>query len=281
MRRWRFGRRPASSRCREPAATGRARFFRTAMGPPSDVRKVLPLEVAGESIHPVVLDMGNPQCVILGPLPDEPVFRRVGAALERHAMFPEGTNVEFADVETPDRVRILIWERGVGPTVVVGHRFVRRPGGGGFVRRRRARGGRRRAGRSPAGRMASRRRLPHRLGGSAGRRRVAPADSAYRAEANRLSDSDGRDSALALGGGGRGRFQVARSRRSARYLRRRRRPAPPCSRRVAKAARASCTVPVGIGYRCPHGGRRYGRAGAAPRLISTGSASPPRPTRRA
>ena len=31
-------------------------------------------------------------------------------------MFPEGTNVEFADVEGPDRVRILIWERGVGPT---------------------------------------------------------------------------------------------------------------------------------------------------------------------
>ena len=99
---------------------GARQIFCTAMGPPRDVRKVLPLEVAGESIHPVVLDMGNPQCVILGPLPDEPVFRRVGAALERHEMFPEGTNVEFADVETPDRVRILIWERGVGPTASSG-----------------------------------------------------------------------------------------------------------------------------------------------------------------
>jgi diaminopimelate epimerase len=95
---------------------GSRQLFRTAMGPPRDVRKVLPIEVAGESIHPVVLDMGNPQCVILGPLPAEPQFLRVGAALERHEMFPEGTNVEFAEVETPDRVRILIWERGVGPT---------------------------------------------------------------------------------------------------------------------------------------------------------------------
>ncbi len=117
--------------------------------------------------HPVVLDMGNPQCVILGPLPDEPRFRRIGAALERHAMFPEGTNVEFAEVETPDRVRILIWERGVGPTVFVGHRFVR------GARRGRSFGGaahasrRRRAGRRPAGRVASRRRLPDGLGGSA------------------------------------------------------------------------------------------------------------------
>ena len=38
------------------------------------------------------------------------------AALERHELFPDGTNVEFAEVEAPDRVRILIWERGVGPT---------------------------------------------------------------------------------------------------------------------------------------------------------------------
>ena len=31
-------------------------------------------------------------------------------------MFPAGTNVDFAVVEASDRVRILIWERGVGPT---------------------------------------------------------------------------------------------------------------------------------------------------------------------
>ena len=35
-------------------------------------------------------------------------------------MFPHGTNVEFAQVEAPDSVRILIWERGVGPTTSSG-----------------------------------------------------------------------------------------------------------------------------------------------------------------
>ena len=35
-------------------------------------------------------------------------------------MFPSGTNVEFAHIEAPDRVRILIWERGVGPTTSSG-----------------------------------------------------------------------------------------------------------------------------------------------------------------
>jgi len=40
----------------------------------------------------------------------------IGSALAVHPRFPEGTNVELAAVETPNRVRILIWERGVGPT---------------------------------------------------------------------------------------------------------------------------------------------------------------------
>ena len=47
-------------------------------------------------------------------------FNRLGPALSTHAMFPAGTNVEFAHVEAPDRVRILIWERGVGPTTSSG-----------------------------------------------------------------------------------------------------------------------------------------------------------------
>src|SRR5699024_10887000 len=67
-----------------------------------------------------ILSVGNPQCVILGTLPDENRFNRLGPALSTHAMFPAGTNVEFAQVERADRVRILIWERGVGPTTSSG-----------------------------------------------------------------------------------------------------------------------------------------------------------------
>lgn len=99
---------------------GTRQIFRGSMGAPRDVRKVLPMEVAGESVQLIVLNMGNPQCVVLGPLPDERRFVRLGAALERHDLFPEGTNIEFADVEAPDRIRILIWERGVGPTASSG-----------------------------------------------------------------------------------------------------------------------------------------------------------------
>lgn len=95
--------------------SGSRQTFRAAMGTPTDVRPVS-LVAGGESVAAVVLNMGNPQCVVLGPLPEEERFRRLGAALERHVMFPSGTNVEFADVEAPGRVRISIWERGCGPT---------------------------------------------------------------------------------------------------------------------------------------------------------------------
>ncbi len=99
---------------RAGASDGRP-VFRAAMGQPAGVLR-LAIDVCGERLDLVVLNMGNPQCVLLGPLPAEERFRLLGAALARHHAFPEGTNVEFAHVEAANRVRILIWERGVGPT---------------------------------------------------------------------------------------------------------------------------------------------------------------------
>jgi diaminopimelate epimerase len=102
--------------------TGRAgsrHTFRAAMGLPADLRQV-EVTAAGEPLQVAVMTFGNPQCVALGPLPDEDRFRRLGPALEHHAIFPARSNIEFADVEAPDRVRILIWERGVGPTMSSG-----------------------------------------------------------------------------------------------------------------------------------------------------------------
>lgn len=89
--------------------------FRAAMGQPTDIRQV-EIEAAGERVTATVLRTGNPQCIVLGPLPTMEWFNVLGPALATHPMFPAGTNVEFAEVEAPDRIRILIWERGVGPT---------------------------------------------------------------------------------------------------------------------------------------------------------------------
>jgi diaminopimelate epimerase len=90
--------------------------FRAAMGAPERVAEET-LDVLGEPLKVTTLAIGNPQCVQLVPeLPDRDRFNRFGPALCTHERFIEGTNVEFARIEAPDRVRILIWERGVGPT---------------------------------------------------------------------------------------------------------------------------------------------------------------------
>ena len=90
--------------------------FRAAMGHPERVAQET-LDVDGERLTVTTLAVGNPQCVqLVKALPDRDRFNRLGPALSTHTRFPEGTNVEFAVVEAPNRVRILIWERGVGPT---------------------------------------------------------------------------------------------------------------------------------------------------------------------
>ena len=96
-------------------AGGTRQTFRAAMGLPRDLRQTA-ITAGGETLQIAVMDFGNPQAVLLGPLPDRERFARLGSSLEHHQMFPAGTNIEFAQVESPESVRILIWERGVGPT---------------------------------------------------------------------------------------------------------------------------------------------------------------------
>ncbi len=106
-------------RLKRTAHEGARHTFVAAMGLPRDLQQIA-ADVAEESLQLVVMDFGNPQCIVLGPLPDDERFQQLGPALEHHALFPARTNVEFAHVENPSTVRILIWERGVGPTTSSG-----------------------------------------------------------------------------------------------------------------------------------------------------------------
>jgi diaminopimelate epimerase len=92
--------------------------FRTAMGPPERIARER-IAVGGQEIDAITLRVGNPQCVVLGDV-TEARLHTLASALAIHPHFPEGTNVELARVESPSRVRILIWERGVGPTEASG-----------------------------------------------------------------------------------------------------------------------------------------------------------------
>jgi diaminopimelate epimerase len=93
-------------------------IFRAAMGEPEQIEQHV-IELPDQRVNAITLRVGNPQCVVLGEVTKERL-QTIGAQLAVHPHFPEGTNVELATVESPHRVRILIWERGVGPTEASG-----------------------------------------------------------------------------------------------------------------------------------------------------------------
>ena len=66
------------------------------------------------------VSMGNPHCVIFGQELSDAVVLGLGPAIENHERFPEKTNVEFAEVLSRGKVRLRVWERGVGETNACG-----------------------------------------------------------------------------------------------------------------------------------------------------------------
>lgn len=97
---------------------GRRATFRSAMGHPEQIAERT-IDVDGVAVSAVTLRVGNPQCVVLGEVTEDRLHG-LASKLAVHPIFPHGTNVELAAVERPDRIRILIWERGVGPTEASG-----------------------------------------------------------------------------------------------------------------------------------------------------------------
>ena len=66
------------------------------------------------------VSVGNPHCVIFFDELREDLIRELGPEIENHPVFPNRTNVQFAQVLSRDSVRILIWERGAGYTLASG-----------------------------------------------------------------------------------------------------------------------------------------------------------------
>ena len=92
---------------------------RTAMG---DVRCGAPvvLEVGGTRLRVIPGDAGNPHAVTFVDDVDRAPVGELGSLLQTHSAFPGGVNVEFVQVEAPDRLRQRTFERGSGETLACG-----------------------------------------------------------------------------------------------------------------------------------------------------------------
>lgn len=105
---------------------------RVDMGPPLFRPEEIPVRWEGpDALHAkidldegvleaVCLSMGNPHAVLFVDDPAAAPVTTVGPIIEVHPMFPSKTNVEFARVESSERVTMRVWERGSGETLACG-----------------------------------------------------------------------------------------------------------------------------------------------------------------
>jgi len=66
------------------------------------------------------LNVGNPHAVITVPAVESAPVLQLGALIARHSRFPEGVNVGFMEVVSRKKVKLRVFERGVGETNACG-----------------------------------------------------------------------------------------------------------------------------------------------------------------
>ncbi len=78
------------------------------------------LIIHGEKIVFTQVSMGNPHAVIFVEDAENAPLETIGATMEKHSFFPEGTNVEFVQRLESNLLRMRVWERGSGITMACG-----------------------------------------------------------------------------------------------------------------------------------------------------------------
>jgi diaminopimelate epimerase len=78
------------------------------------------LEIGTSSLPVSAVSMGNPHCILFVPDAVNAPVTLLGPRIEISPLFPNRTNVEFAQVLDRAKIRMRVWERGVGVTLACG-----------------------------------------------------------------------------------------------------------------------------------------------------------------
>jgi diaminopimelate epimerase len=78
------------------------------------------LDVAGRTIELGAVSMGNPHAVIAVDSVATASVEQLGPALQSHPSFPRSVNVGFMERLDEQRIRLRVFERGVGETLACG-----------------------------------------------------------------------------------------------------------------------------------------------------------------
>lgn len=79
------------------------------------------LPVAWDGLDaPTAVNVGNPHVIFFVEDCDAIELDRIGPEIEHDLLFPERVNVNVATIESRERIRLRVWERGVGETRACG-----------------------------------------------------------------------------------------------------------------------------------------------------------------
>lgn len=120
---------PAGTHAVEPLGGNR---YRIAMGVPDFAPQAVPLsgfgaaqdeyslDIGGQDVRFGAVSMGNPHAVLeVLDVTSAPVAT-LGAALQRSDALPQSGNIGFVEVVSRGRIRLRVFERGVGETLACG-----------------------------------------------------------------------------------------------------------------------------------------------------------------
>ena len=71
-------------------------------------------------VNPFAVNVGNPHVVFFIKDLKKINLKKIGPKIERHALFPERINVNFAEILSNNKISLKVWERGVGITKACG-----------------------------------------------------------------------------------------------------------------------------------------------------------------
>ena len=97
----------------------RTNWDQVPLAQPADTN-LFHLNVDGQRHEASAVSMGNPHVVLFVDDADTAPVDTLGPVIEKHPMFPARTNVEFVSQQREDRLRMRVWERGVGITEACG-----------------------------------------------------------------------------------------------------------------------------------------------------------------
>jgi len=97
----------------------RTNWDQVPLAQPADTN-LFELNVNGVRHEASAVSMGNPHVVLFVDDADTAPVDTLGPVIEKHPMFPARTNVEFVSKHREDRLRMRVWERGVGITQACG-----------------------------------------------------------------------------------------------------------------------------------------------------------------